>query len=208
MKKSLLVLMLAVALVAPVFAAKDGDSKIDIVGKLGLTLNPSVSCELGEYDYVLRGDAKNNFMIGVEGLYKLDEKISAGIGISYVFPSEISDSLDAWFDDYGKRMSLGFINIYATIKPKVSDSIYAIAQIGYGIPNFDFDNEYNNYYEVSGGGIYGGLGLGIEYKSFIFEALYSINTATFKDSKYFTYYDEYVFRYSTLSFNVGYKFSI
>ena len=108
-------------------------------------------------------------------------------------------------------MSLGFINIYATIKPKLSDSIYAIAQIGYGIPNFDFDNYYNGYYEnykIDGGGIYGGLGAGIEYKSFIFEVLYSINTATFKDDKDLTYYGEYVFRYSAFSFNVGYKFAL
>lgn len=212
MKKVVLTVLLAVAIVAPAFAAKDGDSKIDIVGKLGLTLNPSISCEFGEFDYILHGNAKNNFMIGVEGLYKLDEKISAGIGISYVSPTEISGSMDSWFSYNGKRMSLGFINIYATLKPKLSDTIYAIAQIGYGIPNFDFDNEYGNghygNFKINDGGIYGGLGAGIEYKSFVFEALYSINTATFKDDKYFTSYGDYVFRYSTLSFNVGYKFAI
>ena len=212
MKKVVLTVLLAVAIVAPAFAAKDGDSKFDIVGKIGLTLNPSfyATCGDGTY-YDLRGDAKNNFMLGVEGFYKFDEKISAGIGISYIFPSELTSSMDQWWDDYGKRMSLGFINIYATIKPKLSDSIYAIAQIGYGIPNFDFDNRYNGYYEnykIDGGGIYGGLGAGIEYKSFIFEALYSINTATFKDGEDLTDYGEYVLTYSTLSFNVGYKFSI
>ena len=210
MKKSLLALMLAVALVAPAFAAKDGDSKFDIVGKIGLTLNPYFSTELGDGAYYeLRGEAKNSAILGVEGLYKVDEKISAGIGISYIFPSELTSSIDDWWDGYGKRMSLGFINIYATIKPKLSDSIYAIAQIGYGIPNFDFDNKYKDYgFKIDGGGIYGGLGAGIEYKSFVFEALYSINTATFKDDKYLTDYGEYVLTYSTLSFNVGYKFSI
>ena len=210
MKKSLLALMLAVALVAPAFAAKDGDSKFDIVGKIGLTLNPSCNANLGYgYYYEFNGEANSSGILGVEGLYKVNEKISAGIGISYIFPSEMSTSFDDYWDDEGDRMSLGFINIYATIKPKLLEGIYAIAQIGYGIPNFDFDNWYNqNGYKIDGGGIYGGLGAGIEYKSFIFEALYSINTATFKDGKDLTDYGEYVFTYSTLSFNVGYKFSI
>ena len=209
MKKVVLTVLLAVAIVAPAFAAKDGDSKFDIVGKMGVTLKPSFNCELGDgEEYLVKGNAKNNFMLGVEGLYKVDEKISAGIGISYVFPSELTSSMDDRWDYEGKRMSLGFINIYATIKPKLSDSIYAIAQIGYGIPNFDFDNNYKDYYKIDGGGIYGGLGAGIEYKSFIFEVLYSINTATFKDNKYFTDYGEYVFRYSAFSFNVGYKFAL
>ena len=219
MKKGLLAVLLAVALVAPAFAAstakKDAkqetkkESKIDVVGKLGLAINPSFSCQMGEYDYTLEGNAKNNFMLGVEGLYKFDEKISAGIGINYMFPSELTSSFDCWWYSEGKRMSLGFINIYATIKPKLSDSIYAIAQIGYGIPNFDFDNAYKNYYGFKAdGGIYGGLGAGIEYQSFIFEALYSFNSVKFKDNKSFTTYGEYVLRYSTLSFSVGYKFAI
>ena len=50
-------------------------------------------------------------MLGVEGLYKVDEKISAGIGISYVFPSELTSSMDDWWSYDGDRMSLGFINI-------------------------------------------------------------------------------------------------
>lgn len=41
MKKSLLAVLLAVALVAPVFATEKGD--MEIVGKLGLNLTPNVA---------------------------------------------------------------------------------------------------------------------------------------------------------------------
>jgi hypothetical protein len=149
-------------------------------------------------------------MVGVEGLYQFDDKISAGIGINYISAADFDTNVDCYWDDYGSKMSIGFTNIYATIKPKLSDSIYAIAQIGYGVPNFKgikYGGE--KYWDVTSGGIYGGLGAGVEYKSFIFEALYSVNS-TKMECKYYYSSDilEEVFRYSTLSFNVGYKFSL
>lgn len=126
MKKSILALLLAVALVVPVFASTS--SKIDVVGKVGVAVNPSVYCNTDDYDYRLTGNAKNNFMVSVEGLYNLNDKIAAGIGLNYIFATDFDTSIDNWFDD---KMSIGFTNIYATIKPKLSDSIYAIAQLGW-----------------------------------------------------------------------------
>ncbi len=222
MKKSILVVMLAAVLVVPAFAATSSKpevkkeakqetkkcSKIDIVGKMGVTLNPQVKSRTDDYDYDLGDNIKNSFMIGVEGLYKFDEKISAGIGINYIFAANFDTKFDYKFEGTSDpKFAIGFTNIYATIKPKLSDSIYAIAQIGYGIPNFTHATYSRKYWDVNAGGIYGGLGAGIEYKSFIFEALYSMNSANMKCT-YESYGIDYVFRYSTLSFNIGYKFSL
>ena len=220
MKKSILAVLLAVALVAPAFAASTAkkaakqetkkETKFDIVGKIGLTINPQIKTYTDYYEYDFSGNAKNSFMVGVEGLYKFDDKISAGIGINYISAADFDTNMDCYWDNYGSKMSIGFTNIYATIKPKLSDSIYAIAQIGYGVPNFKCTKlGGEKFWDVSSGGIYGGLGAGVEYKSFIFEAIYSVNSAKM-ESKYYNYpytVDD-VFSYSTLSFNIGYKFSL
>lgn len=224
MKKSLLVFLLAVALVTPAFAATSAkksektvskqetkkETKFDIVGKIGLTINPQIKTYTDYYEYDFSGNAKNSFMVGVEGLYKFDDKISAGIGINYISAADFDTTMDCYWDDYGSKMSIGFTNIYATIKPKLSDSIYAIAQIGYGVPNFKCAKlGGEKLWDVSSGGIYGGLGAGVDYKSFIVEAIYSVNSANI-ESKYYNYPDtiDDVFRYSTLSVNIGYKFSL
>ena len=223
MKKSLLAVLFAAALVAPAFAATAQKpevtkqakqetkkcSKIDIVGKIGVTLNPQVKSRTDTVNYELGDNVKNSFMIGVEGLYKFDEKISAGIGINYIFAANFDTNFDYIFEGKSDpKFAIGFTNIYATIKPKLSDSIYAIAQIGYGIPNFTHVTFSTKGWDVNSGGIYGGLGAGIEYKSFIFEALYSMNSANIKCTAFSDDGIDYVFRYSTLSFNIGYKFSL
>ena len=212
MKKLLVVMLLAVAMVVPAFASKDG--KFEVVGKLGAVVAPSFDssfCFNTDYNRY-EGEANNSFAITVEGYYKLDEKLSVGLGLSYGFESELSSPYDATYFPYEDKAKLGFTNIYLSVKPSLSESIYAIGQIGYGISHgsfYDDLNMYGNVLKVDGGGLYFGLGAGVEYKSFLFEVLYSINTATFKEKNYVSSEGtDYVFKYSSLNVNVGYKFNI
>ena len=223
MKKSILALLLALALVAPAFAAstakKDAkqetkkESKIDVVGKLGFVVAPSFDssfCCSPEYNRY-EGEANNSFAVAVEGYYKLDEKLSVGLGINYMFESELSTPYDGnYFSGYDK-VKLGFTNIYLSVKPKLSETIYALGQIGYGISHGSFYDDFNvggAVLKVDGGGLYFGLGAGVEYKSFLFEVLYSVNTATFKERYNFSGGTDYAFKYSAFNVNIGYKFSI
>jgi len=228
MKKSILAVLLAVALITPAFAATSAkknektvskqetkkETKFDIVGKLGLSVvsnyNSSFCWSPDENTY--EGNSSNAFAIAIEGYYKLDEKLSVGLGLSYGFESELSSPYDATYFPYEDKAKLGFTNIYLSVKPSLSESIYAIGQIGYGISHgsfYDDLNMYGNVLKVDGGGLYFGLGAGVEYKSFLFEVLYSINTATFKEKNYVSSEGtDYVFKYSSLNVNVGYKFSL
>ena len=204
-------MLLAVAMVVPAFASKD--SKFDIVGKLGLSVvsNYNSSFCWGPDYNTYEGNTSNAFAIAVEGYYKLDEKLSVGLGLSYGFESELSSPYDATYFSYQDKAKLGFTNIYLSVKPSLSESIYAVGQIGYGISHGSFYDDFNvggAVLKVDGCGLYFGLGAGVEYKSFLFEVLYSINTATFKEKNYASSGTDYVFKYSSLNVNVGYKFSI
>lgn len=223
MKKSLLAVLLAVALVAPVFAASTAkkdvkqetkkESKFDVVGKLGFVVAPSFdssfcfNTEENRYE----GEANSTFAITVEGYYKLDEKLSVGLGINYMFESELSTPYDAYYFSGYDKAKLGFTNIYLSVKPSLSENIYAIGQFGYGISHGSFYDSFNTSgteLKVDGGGIYFGLGAGVEYKSFLFEVLYSINTATFKEKYVVSSGTDNAFKYSAFNVNIGYKFAI
>lgn len=211
MKKLLVVMLLAVAMVVPAFASKDG--KFEVVGKLGAVVAPSFDssfCFNTDYNRY-EGEANNSFAITVEGYYKLDEKLSVGLGVNYMFESELSTPYDAYhFSGYDKA-KLGFTNIYLSVKPNLSENIYAIGQIGYGMSHGSFYDNFNqgsNELKVDGAGIYFGLGAGVEYKSFIFEVLYSVNTATFKEKYNFSGGTDSAFKYSAFNVNIGYKFTI
>lgn len=215
MRKSILAVLLAVALVAPAFASSD--SKFDVVGKLGVLVAPSFDSPYGNpslsYSHYA-GNADSTFAIALEGYYKLDEKLSVGLGFSYGFESKLSTNGDRQNFSADGKAKLGFTNIYLSVKPKLSETIYALGQIGYGISHGSFYKSYNDYtgpgqtFKVDGGGIYFGLGAGVEYKSFLFEVLYSINTATFKEKYNYSAGTEDIFTYSAFSVNIGYKFSI
>lgn len=215
MKKMLAAMLLAVALVAPVFASSD--SKFDVVGKIGMLVAPSFdspydnpSLCYNHYD----GNADSTFAIALEGYYKLDEKLAVGLGLSYGFESKLSANGDRENFSADGKAKLGFTNIYLSVKPKLSETIYALGQIGYGISHGSFYKHYNDYngpgqtFKVDGGGLYFGLGAGVEYKSFLFEVLYSINTATFKEKYNYSSGTEDIFTYSAFNVNVGYKFAI
>ena len=192
MKKSLLTLLLAVALTAPVFATDKGDMDLDL--KLGYTLSNSV--KLG-YD---SGSTDKSFILGADFYYYLHSNVALGVGINNIFDSKA---------DYGYDDKYGFTNIYFSVKPKMdlkSDiftGVYGIAQIGYGILRLDYDDEV--IHPDKKNGLYWAVGAGAEImKNFIFELIYSCDNASIE----IPYAPSNDIKYSAFSVNVGYKFSL
>lgn len=192
MKKSLLAVLLAVALVVPVFAADKGDMEADV--KVGVVVTETIDVDgYSEYD-----DVDTAFSLGADFFYYVDPSVAIGFGIDNIFNSEIKNS------DGSK---LGFTNIYAQVKPVIDlendifSNIYFLGQIGYGITNVDSD-----WVEVSSNGLYWGIGVGTTIKeNFIAELVYSTDYATMEVKGYGVEVD---CTYSALKLNFGYKFSL
>ena len=192
MKKSLLVLLLAVAMVVPAFATDKGDMDLDL--KLGYTLSNSVKLEDAE------GSTDKSFILGADFYYYLHSNVALGVGINNIFDSKA---------DYGYDDKYGFTNIYFSVKPKMdlkSDiftGVYGIAQIGYGILRLDYDDEI--IHPDKKNGLYWAVGAGAEImKNFIFELIYSCNNASIE----IPYDPSFDIKYSAFSVNIGYKFSL
>lgn len=217
MKKSLLAVLLAVALVAPVFATEKGD--MEIVGKLGLNLTPNVAAsgDVSKKGYFRPWtfkdtdvDTNMSVLIGAEFFYYLNKNVALGFGINNNFNAELKDLT---VGDMKFESEIGFTNFYFAVKPKIEmqseifNSIYFVGQLGYGILRFDSDNEGDKLSEADGNGLYWGIGAGTEiYKNFIVELLYSVNYGSIKTVMYMNGTADLT--YTTLTLNVGYKFAI
>lgn len=203
--------MLAVSLAVPMFATDKGD--MEIVGKLGLNLNPKVEAngsfvDIGAFNPYFNGDSDVNksVLIGAEFFYYLNKNVAFGFGINNNFNADLND-MKAYGLDY--KGEVGFTNFYFAVKPKIEleskifNSIYFLGQIGYGL--FRFDN--HEYGEKDGNGLYWGIGAGTEiYKNFIVELLYSFNYGSIKLKEEFGGNETADLTYKTLALNVGYKF--
>ena len=200
MKKSLLTLLLAVAMVVPAFAAK-GDKYIN--AKLGLGVNSNVSFDMGEIaggnDMFEGFDTDTPFMLGAEFFYATSDNLSIGFGANYVF-----DTSAKTYSEYKG----GTTNIYVAVKPEAkieSDlftSLYLIGQIGLSFGRTDLPGEMSALDIDSG--IYFGAGFGTTIKdAFFVELIFSSCNGTLKYGPY-----SIDIQYSITSINVGYKFAI
>ena len=217
MKKSLLAILLAVALVAPVFATEKGD--MEIVGKLGLNLTPNVAAsgDVSKKGYFRPWtfkdtdvDTNMSVLIGAEFFYYLNKNVALGFGINNNFNAELKDLT---VGDMKFESEIGFTNFYFAVKPKIEmqseifNSIYFVGQLGYGILRFDSDYEGDKLSKADGNGLYWGIGAGTEiYKNFIVELLYLVNYGSIKAVKFLNGTADLT--YTTLTLNVGYKFAI
>ena len=227
MKKGLLALLLAVAMVVPAFAAK-GD--MEIVGKLGLNLNPNVSAS-GEYvrqgafkPYYTNSDCdcgvNMSALIGAEFFYYLNKNVALGFGINNNFNADLKGTSSSYYSGYKIDSEIGFTNFYFAVKPKIDlkseklNSVYFLWQLGYGLLRFDStyinsENNKLNLAEVDSNGLYWGIGVGVEIKNFILELLYSVNYGTIKLDKIIAGDNITAdLTYKTLALNIGYKFSL
>ncbi len=198
MKKGLLALLLAVTLVAPVFAVEKGS--MEIVPKVGYVIEPllmETEDNADSYAY----NAESTFSLGADFYYYVINNIGIGAGINHIFTSNLNDS-------WGDKSKVGATNIYVAVKPvfelqenKFIDRIYFLGQLGYGIMNSD-KISYNKPSEKLDNGMYWGVGAGVEKCNIIVELMYSVNYS------YFDYWGGEIWTYRNIAINVGYKFSL
>ncbi len=197
MKKGLLAVLLAVALVAPAFAVEKGS--MEIVPKVGYVIEPLLMEDYyGDYCGYKQ---ESTFSLGADFYYYVMNNLGAGVGVNYVFDSKFNDG-------WNKRDSMGATNIYVAVKPvfelqenKFIDRIYFLGQLGYGIMNSD-KISYNKPSEKLDNGMYWGVGAGVEKCNIIVELMYSVNYS------YFDYWGGEIWTYRNIAINVGYKFSL
>ena len=191
MKKGLLVLLLAVAMVVPAFAAK-GDMSID--GKLGLGLTSNVSYSW-EADAGYKLKTKMPFMLGAEFFYGVLDSLSVGVGVNYFFDTEMK---------FASEYKGGTTNIYLAVKPEakidsdIFSSIYLIGQIGLSMGRVEIAGESLSL----DNGLYLGAGLGTTIKdAFFVELVFSSSNSSYDEGGY-----TLDFEYTVTSLNIGYKF--
>ena len=190
MRKGLLALLLAVALVAPVFAADQGAMELDI--KAGFNLMANIDVD-GEGD----ADVDPAFTAGVDFFYYVMPQLAIGAGVSYVFNSKIDDSGPG-------DPKIGWTNLYAQAKyvfdlgDDLFNNIYPLVQVGYGILRLDPDD-----IDIDSNGLYWGIGVGTTIKEcVVLELLYSNANATLGKSPHTS-----DLKYKTVQLKVGYKFA-
>jgi len=204
MKKSLLGLLLAVALVVPAFASDE--TNLELIPKIGYIFSPE-----GTFDYP--GNKKtlskdSAFSAGAELFFDLENNLFLGLGIMWGDNHQYCDN---------DRYKIGFTNIYATLKYKFLANgsendplfIYPLINLGGGAPGWSYEGTASNY-EIQGG-FYWAAGIGGEYKNIILELVYGCNYAKEKYTVFngYDFVDQSVdFSYTAFRINIGYKFSL
>ena len=196
MKKFLVGMLLAVAMVTPVFAVMELDLKA------GYIIEPTVT-ETGPNEYKCTYSQDPSYSINADLYFYVLDNLGIGIGGSYIFDSEFSG--DNW-DMLQEDVKSGSTNIFAAVKPILAengmvDKVYLIGQIGMGIIKFSSDVDDYNFSE---NGLYWGAGLGIEKSSIIVELLYSVNYWEHNDDSAWNEGWSYTTR--RIAVNVGYRF--
>ena len=212
MKKGLLALLLAVALVAPVFAAK-GDMSIN--AKLGLGVNNSYSLDFSdmfgvdEYkDQYFKWNMEMPVSIAAEFFYGLMDNLSVGLGVNYVFDSNTKSEFFL-FGNY--KQKVGVTNIYLAVKPEtkiesnIFSSIYLIGQLGLSMGRYEIDG-YSSSIDTKNG-LYLGLGLGTIIKDCVIVELVC-SSSNFAIEKGHFSSEDIDLQYTATTINVGYKFAL
>ena len=197
MKKSLVALLLAVALAVPAFAQK-GDMSVN--AKVGLGLSNNFNLSGGDIpDDCWEGiKMEMPVSLGAEFFYEAIDSLSLGLGVNYTFDSDSKSEID------GGKPKAGTTNVYLAVKPEakldssIFSSIYAIGQIGVSFLRTESRGESFS----TDAGIYLGFGAGTVIKdAFIVELILSSSNGKISD------YDADV-QYTATTLNVGYKFAL
>lgn len=202
MKKLLAVVLLAVAMVAPTFAAK-GDMSIN--GKLGLGVSNSAKYSGGgemPSNVFVGFNAKTPISIGAEFFYGTSDNLSVGFGANYILDSETNINGSA-------KMKAGTTNVYVAVKPEfkvesdIFSSIYVIGQLGLSMLRVDVSGAPMKVDSIDSG-IYLGAGLGATIKDVFFvELVFSSSNGSGKMDG-----ESLDLQYTATTVNVGYKFAL
>lgn len=195
MKKIILTVVLSALFIAPVFASEAGD--MEILGKIGYTLDTNVKLF---YEGGDSGSTQKNFTLGTDFYFYVNSQVAMGFGVNHIFDSKA---------EYGYDDKYGFTNVYLSVRPKMDldsdilESIYFIAQAGYGFFRFDNDDSQEDLPAPStNNGLYWGIGVGVEIVyDFFLEFMHSFNYGSVISEG-----STYDVTYSAFSINAGYKF--
>ena len=206
MKKGLLAVLLAVAMVAPAFAAK-GDMSVNAKLGLGVSNNGKL------FMYMDSGEPRDDMYMGIkfdtpisfggEFFYGLMDNLSVGFGVNYTLDS--SETFE------GIKVKAGTTNLYLAVKPEFKvetefiSSVYLIGQIGLAMPRLDLDGM---PVDVStDNGLYLGTGFGTTIKDVIFvELIFSSSNGSFSIGGIGSGSGDV--QYTATTINVGYKFAL
>lgn len=189
MKKSILAMLLAVAVVTPAFALTELDLKV------GYIVEPTV-VQTSSNEYKVSYSQESAYSVGVDFYYYLINNLAIGLGANYVFNSKFDEH---WQED----AKLGSTNGFVAIKPILAekglvDKVYLLGQLGMGVTKYDNDKK-----DFSENGLYWGAGFGLEKWNIIVELLYSVNYWKHDDEG-----KESSFSNRRLSINAGLKFNL
>lgn len=195
MKKILVAMFLAVAMVAPAFAVME----LDI--KAGYIIEPTVT-ETGPNEYKCTYSQDPSYSVGADLYFYVLDNLGIGVGGSYIFDTDFDGK--KW-KGIVEDVKSGSTNIYAAVKPILAengmvDKVYLLGQIGMGITKFSSD--YKDY-DFSENGLYWGAGLGIEKANIIVELLYSVNYWEHNDDSAWNEGWSYTTR--RIAVNLGYR---
>lgn len=194
MKKIIFSILLLAICVLPVSAKMN----MDFIAKTGIIASPYLDMDrnisIPEIDFNSRIlDVDLGFTLGGEFFVYPWQNIGLGLGCFHLFKTDIENT----------AQKISATNFYLAGKPKLVfenkeiDSVYIIGQLGYS--NADI-----KLIDASGlSGLYMGLGVGIEAKWLIIEALYTYYNWLIPDNDYAGHGSMY-----TIHLNLGFKYSI
>ena len=189
MKKLVVALFLAVALIVPALA----DTDLELIPKIGYLFSPEITVDSNSFS------DESGISLGVELFFDMQNNFFLGAGLIWGQNTKYDSHVDE---------SIGFTNLYAAAKYKVlvngSENdpfyLYPFVQLGVGLPGWEYSGFIRDY-EIDGS-LYWGLGVGAEIKNIVLEFMYGCNYATRKASNY----KDSDFTYTAFRINVGYKF--
>lgn len=190
MRKNLVVLGLSVLLVAfsagSVLAGVVVKGGPDIAGKVKATISVP-----GIPDYSDEEDVKMGITVGGEYISDSGNDLVYGVGFEYQLTRQV---------DVEDGHEFNYIPIYALGRYNF-DSFYLAGKVGYNL--FKIEDLPDDDITTSGG-LYFGIGGGMDFDTFQVEFLYSINNSAVKP-KDSSIPGELKYKYSKISLSVGYK---
>ena len=191
MKKLAVVLFLAVALVVPVLAEKPN---MELIPKIGYLFSPEMKYE--DINDTFSDESAISF--GAELFFNMRNNFFLGGGFMW---GDIH-KLNSKSDD-----KVGFSNLYAAAKYKILVNgteenpffLYPLAQLGVGFGRCEVKDSNT---EIDGG-LYWGLGAGVEIANIVAEFIYGCNYGEAKAGHL-----SVDLTYTAFRINVGYKFEL
>lgn len=202
MKKSLLGLLLAVALVLPVVPAfANDDSNLELIPKVGWLFTPEATFKHGSDKESTSKDS--TFSVGADLFFDMENNLFLGFGLVWGNMNKFASNADN---------KMGFMNIYAALKYKVLVNgneevpvyLYPLVNLGIGVPSYEISPSPADYEMTPG--FYWGVGAGVEFFNIILEAIYGCNYATEKFRNPNNIENDIT--YTAFRINVGYRFEL